>query len=79
MAKLMNSGHKMVYQDGKYQYEHRLNLEKKIGRKLKRGEQVHHINGQPGDNRPANLQLVTMATHNQIDKKHRMGGRTPNS
>ena len=46
-----------------YAYEHRLVAEKKIGRKLKRGEQVHHINGDKTDNRPENLDVMRSAAH----------------
>jgi hypothetical protein len=37
--------------------EHRYVLEKKIDRKLRKGESVHHINGIRDDNRPENLEL----------------------
>lgn len=75
MSKHMASGHKMDYVDGKYQYEHRLVMEKKLGRKLRKGEQVHHLNENPADNRPSNLEVVTMAEHNKVDPKHHLGGR----
>ena len=44
--------------DGKgYVQEHKLVCEDALGRLIKRGEVVHHINGNPLDNRKSNLVL----------------------
>jgi hypothetical protein len=41
----------------KYVLEHRLVLEMKLGRYLKPGEVVHHVDGNPSNNLVDNLQL----------------------
>lgn len=53
----------------KYVYEHRLVMERYIGRSLRRGEVVHHINENRSDNRVDNLVLCTSVSEH-IRKFH---------
>jgi len=51
-------------------YVHRWAEEKKLGRKLKKGEVVHHINGNTLDNSQSNLKVYpNQSTH--MKKEHR--------
>ena len=59
-------GYKQININGKKVYEHRYIMEQHLGRKLEKGEEVHHINGNKLDNRIENLEVLTIAEH----KKH---------
>lgn len=46
-----------------YVLEHRLIAEALIGRLLRDDEVVHHVNNDPSDNRPENLEVMTQGEH----------------
>jgi hypothetical protein len=46
-----------------YVYEHRLVAAEKIDRAIRENEHVHHKNGKKTDNRPENLEVLTIAEH----------------
>ena len=52
--------------------EHRLVMERMIGRQLRPEERVHHINGDRADNRPENLRLyASHAEHMRVEHPER--------
>ena len=64
---ILQHGHPKSNTNG-YVAEHILVMEKKIGRLLKDGEIVHHINGIREDNNPNNLHLFV--NHSDHRKYH---------
>lgn len=59
--------YKVIVVNGKRVKEHRWIVEKHIGRKLKKDEFVHHINGNSHDNRIENLMIVDNRSHGKIE------------
>lgn len=55
--------------DGKKVREHRWLMEQELGRKLLPTEHVHHINGDPLDNRIENLMVLDQNAHIRLHKQ----------
>lgn len=52
-----SDGYVVFLVDGEYVSEHRYVMEQMIGRNLKKGESVHHKDGNRANNNPVNLEL----------------------
>ncbi len=69
-----STGRTWIFQDNaqkRYQYEYRLMVEAMIGRPLASGEVVHHINGNPSDNSPENLLVMSNREHVRLHAQQR--------
>jgi hypothetical protein len=61
--------YKTIMINGKQVREHRHIMESFLNRKLESWEHVHHINGNSFDNRIENLQILSNAEHQRLERK----------
>lgn len=59
----LGSGASKTYAKAYGRHEHRVIAEQKLGRKLRPGEIVHHIDCNKRNNHPDNLKVMTQAEH----------------
>jgi len=66
-TRISGRGYKMIGS----KREHQVIIEKIIGRKLQKGEIIHHKNLNKSDNRISNLQLMNRSEHMKLHNKLR--------
>lgn len=59
-------GRWQVKVDGRWQYRYRYIMEAHLGRSLRTDEHVHHINGDPTDDRLENLEVLSASDHHKL-------------
>lgn len=65
----LNSGEGKTYTKTYGRHTHRIVAEQMLGRPLKKGEIVHHIDGNKRNNDPSNLVVMTQSEHCRLHFK----------
>jgi endogenous inhibitor of DNA gyrase (YacG/DUF329 family) len=68
-GRTIHNGYVYITLDNRRVYEHILVAEEALGRKMKKGEVVHHINGNKSDNRNCNLLICDKSYHQWLERK----------
>ncbi len=71
IAKYRGTGKSYIKE--KHTHQHRVVMERVLGRKLRKGEIVHHIDNNPQNNDPKNLQVMTQSEHIKLHLKQNGG------
>jgi hypothetical protein len=73
---ILDNGRALVYgRDGSLCTFARVMMEAHLGRELGPQEIVHHINGDPSDDRLKNLEVLTRAEHVEVHQAELAAGR----
>lgn len=66
-------GYIREYVDGKYKMQHRLVMERYLGRELRPDEVVHHKDHDKTNNNIENLELLTNSEHTRLHNYEKFG------
>lgn len=65
------SGYKVFTSNGRTQSVHKRVVEKKMGGRVRKGYEVHHIDGNKSNNRPSNLKAIRRSAHRRLHARRR--------